>query len=47
VADTVAITGPIYFDFDKSTIRPDAAATLDKKPPYLTANPGMRIRIEW
>ena len=44
--DTAAITGPIYFDFDKSTIRPDAAATLDKKLPYLTANPGMRIRIE-
>jgi peptidoglycan-associated lipoprotein len=46
VVDTAAITGPIYFDFDKSTIRPDASATLDKKLPYLTANPGMRIRIE-
>ena len=46
MVDTTAITGPIYFDFDKSTIRPDAAATLDKKLPYLTANPGMRIRIE-
>jgi peptidoglycan-associated lipoprotein len=46
LVDTAAITGPIYFDFDKSTIRPDAAATLDKKLPYLTANPGMRIRIE-
>jgi peptidoglycan-associated lipoprotein len=46
VVDTTAITGPIYFDFDKSTIRPDASATLDKKLPYLTANPGMRIRIE-
>ena len=44
--DTTAITGPIYFDFDKSTIRPDAAATLDKKVPFLQANPGMRIRIE-
>jgi peptidoglycan-associated lipoprotein len=46
VVDTAAITGPIYFDFDKSTIRPDAAATLDRKIPYLQANPGMRIRIE-
>jgi peptidoglycan-associated lipoprotein len=46
VVDTAAITGPIYFDFDKSTIRPDAAATLDKKIPWLQANPGMRIRIE-
>jgi peptidoglycan-associated lipoprotein len=44
--DTTAITAPIYFDFDKSTIRPDAAATLDRKVPYLQANPGMRIRIE-
>ncbi len=46
VVDTAAITGPIYFDFDKSTIRPDAAATLDRKVPWLQANPGMRIRIE-
>jgi peptidoglycan-associated lipoprotein len=44
--DTTAITGPIYFDYDKSTIRPDAAATLDQKIPWLQANPGMRIRIE-
>ena len=45
-ADTTAITAPIYFDFDKSTIRSDAAATLDRKIPWLQANPGMRIRIE-
>ncbi|HUQ18553.1 MAG TPA: peptidoglycan-associated lipoprotein Pal [Gemmatimonadaceae bacterium] len=44
--DTTRITAPIYFDYDKSTIRPDAAATLDSKIPWLTANPGMRIRIE-
>ena len=44
--DTARITAPIYFDFDKSTIRPDAAATLDAKLPWLQANPGMRIRIE-
>jgi peptidoglycan-associated lipoprotein len=46
VVDTSAITAPIYFDFDKSDIRPDAAATLDRKIPWLQANPGMRIRIE-
>jgi peptidoglycan-associated lipoprotein len=46
MVDTVAITGPIYFDFNKLTIRPDAAATLDRKIPWLQANPGMRIRIE-
>ncbi len=44
--DSSAITAPIYFDFDKSDIRPDAAATLDRKVPWLQANPGMRIRIE-
>jgi peptidoglycan-associated lipoprotein len=44
--DTSAITAPIYFDFDKSDIRTDAAATLDRKIPWLQANPGMRIRIE-
>jgi peptidoglycan-associated lipoprotein len=44
--DTTAITAPIYFDFDKSTIRSDAAATLDRKVPWLQANTGMRIRIE-
>jgi peptidoglycan-associated lipoprotein len=44
--DTTKITAPIYFDFDKSNIRPDAAATLDAKIPWLTSNPGMRIRIE-
>jgi peptidoglycan-associated lipoprotein len=44
--DTTRITAPIYFDYDKSTIRTDAAATLDGKIPWLTANPGMRIRIE-
>jgi peptidoglycan-associated lipoprotein len=44
--DTSKITGPIYFDFDKSNIRPDAATTLDAKIPWLQANPGMRIRIE-
>ncbi|MEX2109820.1 MAG: peptidoglycan-associated lipoprotein Pal [Gemmatimonadaceae bacterium] len=44
--DSSAITAPIYFDFDRSVIRPDAAATLDRKIPWLQANPGMRIRIE-
>ena len=46
MVDTSAITAPIYFDFDKDNIRPDAAATLDRKIPWLQANPGMRIRIE-
>lgn len=44
--DTTKITAPIYFDFDHSDLRSDAQSTLDAKIPYLTANPGMRIRIE-
>ena len=38
--------GPIYFDYDKSTIRPDAEATLQANLGIITANPSMRIRIE-
>jgi Outer membrane protein and related peptidoglycan-associated (lipo)proteins len=46
VVDTVQITGPIYFDFDRSNIRPDAEETLTRKLPWLSANPEIRIRIE-
>ncbi len=37
---------PIYFDYDKSTIRADAEATLQANLGIITANPSMRIRIE-
>ncbi len=37
---------PIYFDYDKSTIRADAEATLQNNLTIINANPGMRIRIE-
>ncbi len=46
VVDTAAITGPIHFDFDRSNIRPDAEAILQRELSWLNANPGMRIRIE-
>lgn len=46
VIDTTAITGPIYFDYDRTAIRADAAATLERKLGWLRANPRMRIRIE-
>lgn len=36
----------IFFDFDRSDIRPDARATLDPKLPILRANPTVRLRIE-
>ena len=35
----------IYFDFDRSAIRSDAAATLEEKLPIFQANPQLRIRI--
>ncbi len=37
---------PIYFDYDKSTIRTDADATLQANLAIINANPSMRIRIE-
>jgi peptidoglycan-associated lipoprotein len=36
----------IYFDFDRSEVKPDQAAILDSKLPILRANPNVRIRIE-
>lgn len=41
-----AVTATVYFDFDASTLKPDAQATLDAKLPVLQANPSVRIRIE-
>ncbi len=36
----------IFFDFDKSAIRPDAKATLDNNIAWLKGNPAVRIVIE-
>lgn len=36
----------IYFDFDKSELKPDARAILTKKAEWLRANPTFKIRIE-
>jgi outer membrane protein OmpA-like peptidoglycan-associated protein/tetratricopeptide (TPR) repeat protein len=36
---------PIYFDFDKSDIRPDAAIELDKVVSYLTKYPNVKIEL--
>ena len=43
VRSTVAAM--IHFDYDKATIRPDDAGTLDQKVAILQANPQLRIRI--
>jgi peptidoglycan-associated lipoprotein len=36
----------IYFDFDKSEIKADAKAILEKKAAWLRANPSYKVRIE-
>ena len=36
----------IYFDFDKSDLKPDSRAILTKKADWLRANPGFSLRIE-
>ena len=36
----------IYFDFDKSELKPDARAILTKKAEWLRANPNYKVRIE-
>jgi peptidoglycan-associated lipoprotein len=37
---------PIYFDFDRSSIRDEARAVLEKTGSYLKENSGIHIRIE-
>jgi peptidoglycan-associated lipoprotein len=37
---------PIYFDYDKSNVRPDAAQIMRANADWLKAHPGARIRIE-
>lgn len=39
-------SAPIYFDFDKSTLKPAARADLTKKAQWLRANPKFSVRIE-
>lgn len=36
----------VYFDFDKSVIRPDARRALDANIPWLVNNSGVRIVVE-
>jgi len=36
----------IYFDFDKSDLKPEARVVLEKKAAWLRANPEYKVRIE-
>jgi peptidoglycan-associated lipoprotein len=44
-AARAAFATMIYFDYDKSELKPEARATLDGKLPLLRANANVRIRI--
>ena len=44
LADIIEIN-PIYFDFDKANIRPDAAIELDKIVKVMADYPGMVIEL--
>ena len=46
VTDTEVILNPIYFDFDKSNIRPSAAAELDRLVNVMNKYPEMVISAE-
>ncbi|MCX8011657.1 MAG: peptidoglycan-associated lipoprotein Pal [Desulfobacterota bacterium] len=37
---------PIYFDFDKYNLKPEAKTNLDKTAAWLSKNPTVKIRIE-
>ena len=45
-AARASLVAAIYFDYDRSALRPEAAAALDAKVPVLQANSSIRIRIE-
>jgi len=42
---TAQLTSMIHFDFDKSDIKPEDQANLDRKAAILMANPSLRIQI--
>ncbi len=44
-AARAAFAQAIYYDYDKSDLKPEARATLDAKLPLLRANANVRIRI--
>jgi len=42
---TAQLTSMIHFDFDKSDIKPEDQANLDRKAAILMANPSLKIQI--
>jgi peptidoglycan-associated lipoprotein len=41
-----ALVAKVFFDYDKADITDQGKAILDAKVPILSANPGIRIRVE-
>jgi len=39
------VAAMIHFDYDKASVRPDDAGTLDQKVAILQANPNLKIRV--
>lgn len=42
----VAMLETVYFDYDKSNLRPDQLVTLERNLAYLKQHPGAKIRLE-
>lgn len=43
--DASVITAPVFFDLDRSEIRPDARSVLELKLAWLQANPDLRLQL--
>jgi len=41
-----SVMQPVYFDFDKSTIRDDSKAVLARNAEWLRTNPQVRVQVE-
>jgi peptidoglycan-associated lipoprotein len=44
--EPVAMLNTVYFDYDKSNLRPDQLRTLESNLAWIRQNPGSRIRLE-
>ncbi|CAM3907323.1 peptidoglycan-associated lipoprotein Pal [Rheinheimera salexigens] len=44
--DTLRQESTVYFDFDRTTIRPEFVETLQAHASFLTANPSVRVTVE-
>ncbi len=45
-ANPLSTTRSVYFDFDKSAVKPEGMGVLELHGKYLAANPGLSIKVE-